>query len=274
MRQIMFVALLAVALCAKAMTEEEVFGMLDAAFYRDMCYDSGWRPSRFTAQGMTLCQAYTNIFKQTGFSAPQFENMILTSISNRCTNAEFFATNRSNRASYRGAVGAVGRHCGMSALPTLEYAFVNSVGVNAIDEALEIVRLRGTSHDAFARYAQLVSESDRPGLDRAGDLALAVSKCVCDATLPAVVTNRAVGFFLDIAGSVNGCEIVADQTLCSLWQAYTTSSNRYIHVVDGIGRVSNSAVSNCLLNVKSSMEALPPGSMQMLPTNQFYNVED
>ena len=32
--------------------------------------------------------------------------------------------------------------------------------------------------------------------------------------------------------------------------------------------------SNYFNNVRNELLALPPGTMQMLPTNQFYNVED
>jgi hypothetical protein len=35
-----------------------------------------------------------------------------------------------------------------------------------------------------------------------------------------------------------------------------------------------SKASNYFANARAELLALPPGTMQMLPTNQFYNVED
>ena len=32
--------------------------------------------------------------------------------------------------------------------------------------------------------------------------------------------------------------------------------------------------SNAIMRIRNQLLALPPGTMQMLPTNQFYNVED
>ena len=274
MKRVTIVVLLFASIRCMALTAGEITNMLDSAFCRDMSYDGPLRPRRFTTAGMPLCEAYTNIFEQSGLTALQLENMVLSTISNRCTSADFFSAAGNNRIAYRGAVGAVGRHCGTNALPTLEYAFANSVGANALDEALAIVRLRGTGHDAFSCYRRLFDASNQPGKDRAGDLAIAVSKCVCETNQSAAVTNRAVGFFLEAAWSSIGCEVVADQTLCELWGPYATSSNRYVNIGAGIGRVANNAVSGYLLEAKASLEALPPGTMQMLSTNQFYNVED
>ena len=275
MKKILSLALLSVvACCAAAMTEEEVLGMMDAAFYRDMCYDGTWRPSRFTAQGMQLCEAYSNILVRSGWNETMIERAVLSSISNRCTDAAFFAASPRNRSIYRGAVAAVARHCGTNALATLEYAFQNSVGINAVEEAAAIVRLRGCTSEAFARYGELMHGANVPGMNKTGDLALAVSLQACDGEQTAIVTNRAVRFFLGAAMEARGCEVVADQSLCELWPAYAISSNRHAVITGEIGNVSNRVERQYLMEVKAQLESIPPGTMQMLPTNQFYNVED
>ena len=43
-----------------------------------------------------------------------------------------------------------------------------------------------------------------------------------------------------------------------------------MHYIEGMP----SAVSNEFAHERAELLALPPGTMQMLPTNQFYNVED
>ena len=65
-----------------------------------------------------------------------------------------------------------------------------------------------------------------------------------------------------------------DWNACALWPGYSTSSNRLeyinVHFAEGV----TPAVSNEFDKVRNELLALPAGTMQMLPTNQFYNVED
>ena len=59
-----------------------------------------------------------------------------------------------------------------------------------------------------------------------------------------------------------------------MFPGYSTSSNRYEHIVSRIPTATSLNMSNELFAVKSELLALPPGTMQLLSTNQFYNVED
>ncbi len=59
-----------------------------------------------------------------------------------------------------------------------------------------------------------------------------------------------------------------------LWPMYATSSNRLDYINMHLADDMPSKVSNYFANARSELLALPPGTMQMLPTNQFYNVED
>ena len=65
-----------------------------------------------------------------------------------------------------------------------------------------------------------------------------------------------------------------DVHACDLWPMYATSSNRLDYINMHLADDVPSKVSNYFANARSELLALPPGTMQMLPTNQFYNVED
>ena len=83
-----------------------------------------------------------------------------------------------------------------------------------------------------------------------------------------VETNRVVSIALTclgrhVAWKESDCEV------CYLWPAYATSSNRY--VAAQLAREANPpcASSNYLARVIAGLEALPPGTMQMLSTNHL-----
>ena len=83
-----------------------------------------------------------------------------------------------------------------------------------------------------------------------------------------VETNRVVSIALTclgrhVAWKESDCEV------CYLWPAYATSSNRY--VAAQLAREANPpcASSNYLARVIAELEALPPGTMQMLSTNHL-----
>ena len=263
-----------VSQCFATMTSEEVADVLDLTFRRDMSFDGAARPRRLAVPGIPFSEAYSNLIERTGRPSAQIEEMVISSVSNRCTDQSFFAASRRNATTYRGAVEALARHGVTNAIPALEYAFINSAGQSVADEAFAIVGLSGTGHDAFGRYGQLLSRATVSGSSKVGYLSLAVSHFVCDKQHPVQVTNRVVRFFLDVASAGCGGEIVADKALCSFWGEYAFSSNRYCLVTSNLASCENFMKTNYLHAVKMQLESLPPGTMQMLPTNQFYNVED
>ncbi len=260
--------------CLATMNSTEVADAFDLAFRRDMSFDGVARPRRLVVAGIPFPEAYSNLIERTGWTSAQIEEAVISSVSNRCTDQAFFAASRRNATAYRGAVEALARHCVTNALPALEYAFLNSVRQGVADEAFAIVDLSGTGHDAFGRYGRLLTEAAGSGSSKVGYLSLAVSHSVCDKQCPVQVTNRVVRFFLDVASVGCGGEIVADKTLCAFWGGYASSSNRYCHVMSNLAACESQMKTNYLHSVKLQLESLPPGTMQMLSTNQFYNAED
>ena len=266
--------MVAVSQCLATMTSEEVREVLDLTFRRDMSFDGVGRPRRLAVPGIPFSEAYSNLIERTGWTSAQIEEAVISSVSNRCTDQSFFAANRRNAVAYRGAVEALARHGVTNAIPALEYAFLNSARESVVDEAFAIVDLSGTGHDAFGQYGRLLSEATVPGSRKVGPLSLAVSHSVCDKQCSVQVTNRVVRFFLDVASAGCGGEIVADKTICSFWGEYAFSSNRYCHITSNLASCENLMKTNYLHSIKLQLESLPLGTMQMLPTNQFYNVED
>ena len=83
-----------------------------------------------------------------------------------------------------------------------------------------------------------------------------------------VETNRVVSIALTclgrhVAWKESDCEV------CFLWPAYATSSNRYVAAQLAREADPPCASSNYLARVIAGLEALPPGTMQMLSTNHL-----
>ena len=83
-----------------------------------------------------------------------------------------------------------------------------------------------------------------------------------------VETNRVVSIALTclgrhVAWKESDCEV------CYLWSAYATSSNRYVAAQRARAADPPCVSSNYLARVIAELEALPPGTMQMLPTNHL-----
>ena len=83
------------------------------------------------------------------------------------------------------------------------------------------------------------------------------------------LSNRVVGVCLELLR--RGCFLGArtDGALCRFWPEYGNSSNRYLNVCAALEREADVPASNYFHCAKASLEALPPGTMQLLSTNRF-----
>ena len=253
--------------CSATMSDEEALGVLRRVYLAEISIDRPPIPSHMTATNMPFEVAYSNLLRKTGWTARRCIDETCIMISNMCIRAETFESGPQGYI-YEGAINAMGRHGDLLAIPYLDYAFINAVSENVFSEAAAIVRLRGFSHSAFVFYGEMLGDR------RAEDLALAIRHYVLKAPVDESVTNRTVRYFLDLADTGRWQTILPDKTLCKMFQGYSTSSNRYEHIVSRIPTATSLNMSNYLFSVRSELLALPPGTMQMLPTNQFYNVED
>lgn len=138
-----------------------------------------------------------------------------------------------------------------------------------------IVNFKGLGHSAFASYGQLI-DGNIPEMNAIRLLGTIGSKIRFGVgpRPSAAVTNRYTWLSLrDIGKHPWGA--VCNTALFECWPAYLTSSNRLVALNMCLeqGEMSPSST-NEVLRIRNQLLALPPGTMQMLPTNQFYNVED
>jgi len=253
--------------CSATMSDEEALDVLRRVYLAEISIDRPPIPSHMTATNMPFEMAYSNLLRKTGWTARRCIDETCIMISNMCTKAETFEDGPLGYI-YAGAVNAVGRHGDALAIPYINYAFDNVVTENAFDEAFALARLKGLGHAAFELY-----DSKRSSR-RVEDLALAVRHFTINRNISESVTNRTVRFFLNIADGGRWETSLPDSVLCKMFPGYSTSSNRYEHIVSRIPTATSLNMSNELFAVKSELLALPPGTMQLLSTNQFYNVED
>ena len=268
MRRWIVIAAAAAWCTGLAVTEDDKMrATLQEVYLAEISVDRPPRPLRLTATNMTYATAYARLLQSEGWTARACMDATCEMITNMCGAAGTFDDFRS-RSVYEGAVNAMGRHGDAAVIPYIDYAFGHSVADDVCAEAIALVRLSGLGHDAFALYGGKI------GGRRAEDLALAVAHATARTPVCPSVTNRAVRFFLDLADCGQWETVRADAALCRLFPGYSTSSNRYVHVETRLPTATSQNMSNYLYQVESELLALPPGTMQMLSTNRFCNVED
>ena len=84
-----------------------------------------------------------------------------------------------------------------------------------------------------------------------------------------VETNQMALLGLKVISDHLPCWRQADKCISTWWPAYATSSNRYVAAQLARQADPPCASSNYLARVIAELEALPPGTMQMLPTNHL-----
>ena len=82
-------------------------------------------------------------------------------------------------------------------------------------------------------------------------------------------TNRMISIALEIVAGNRHSWNTADHMVSKWWPDYVTSSNRYLAAVSARNAIPTPTSTNYLNRVISELEALPPGTMQMLSTNHL-----
>ena len=137
-----------------------------------------------------------------------------------------------------------------------------------------IVNRKGLGHLAFESYKRFIDD-DLPEKKAIRLLGTIGSRMAFGRERPSTaVTNRYAWLSLS-AIAKHPWGAVCDTTLFKCWPEYVTSSNRLesLNLCLEQGGMSDVS-SNAIIRIRNELLALPPGTMQMLPTNQFYNVED
>jgi len=219
----------------------------------------------------TFADWYGDLMAELGCSTNEVLATLAYVGTNCCADANSH-TNSTESGIMGAAIGHLGRfdvaheHVG-----ALYYSVTNNAGQDTFTESIALVGALGLGHGAFAEYSRLLRSLPT---SPACDLASAIASNLRQTTLPSSVTNRMVAFFSDPVAKGKISLAHVDMTLCELWQGYSTSSNRLINLNEGLGQSMPDFILSYLNEEKNELLALPPGTMQMLPTNQFYNVED
>ncbi len=226
-------------------------------------------PDGYTAP--TFADWYGGVMRESGCSTNEILSALAYVGTNCCADANSH-TNSTDSSIMGAAICHLGRfdlahdHVG-----AIYFAVTNNAGSHLYEETCALVDVLGMGHDAFLSYDGLLR---RMPLDRACDITGAVGATVKHGSYPACVTNRTICLFIGALALRKCSPAYADMALCDLWQGYGTSSNRLINLNDGIGQSMPDFILSYLNEKKNELLALPPGTMQMLSTNQFYNVED
>ena len=182
-------------------------------------------------------------------------------------------TNTRHRAVLNMALSSIEEFCLPDASNAVEYVFSNAVDMTAYHAASPYVRLHGLGHDAFETYHSAMLSTNAISTKKARCLVNAVyNRCLADDSNSSIATTNRLSWLCLEAARLGVIEF-ADPHFCGIWSGYATSSNRFAYI-EGRLALPGNAGNTYLLNIRNQLLALPPGTMQMLPTNQFYNVED
>ena len=215
--------------------------------------------------------AYINYM---GWTTNQAVDSLMVVVSNLVGSANTYSNNHLRVCTTEVALNCLERHGSATQIQAIEPFLVTSS--NDIDHLLAIciVDRNGLGHSAFANYRRIL-DNNIPEANASSLMCAIARKMEFGTEAPSVsVTNRYVWLSLsDMARHPWGA--VCDTTLFDCWPAYLTSSNRLVALNMCLeqGGMSPSST-NEVLRIRNQLLALPPGTMQMLPTNQFYNVED
>ena len=171
------------------------------------------------------------------------------------------------------AINCLARHANAAQIQAVEPLLVNCDRDIAYSLSECVVDFRGLSHSAFSRYKQ-ISDGFCHSSDNSGVLCGTIARKMMAGNCSPAVTNRFIWFSLN-ALQKDPWGSLFNTMLIDCWPGYATSSNRLASVNQCFAEGGCSdIISNEVIKVRNELLALPPGTMQMLPTNQFYNVED
>ena len=171
------------------------------------------------------------------------------------------------------AINCLARHANAAQIQAVEPLLVNCDRDIAYSLSECVVDFRGLSHSAFSRYNQ-ISDGFGHSSDNSGVLCGTIARKMKSGSYSPAVTNRYIWFSLN-ALQKDPWGSLFNTMLIDCWPGYATSSNRLASVNQCFAEGGCSdIISNEVIKVRNELLALPPGTMQMLSTNQFYNVED
>ena len=165
------------------------------------------------------------------------------------------------------AMMLLGQYSLTNSLPVFAAVVTNGLAVDVVPEAAFYL---GEANGIMSGPVRSWLEDEWPALafERRANAYEGVFRGLNSRIASPVETNRVVSIALTclgrhVAWKESDCEV------CFLWPAYATSSNRY--VAAQLAREANPpcASSNYLARVIAGLEALPPGTMQMLSTNHL-----
>ena len=215
---------------------------------------------------------YADVMAESGCSTNEIL-MALAYVGTNCCACADGHTNTTESGIMTAAICHLGRYdVAHRNVEAICYAVTNNASATSIFPAvMSFVNTLGMGHNAFQMYDKLVEEM--PNV-RTSELISAIRRKVLAGTYPTAVTNRAVAVSLKASDLEKIDPGHIDWTLCALWGGYANSSNRLERLNYGLSKDLPQYLTMHLSKLKSELLSLPPGTLQMLPTNQFYNVED
>ncbi len=254
---------------ALALPVAAVHGRTDREVIADICmtmHSCDLPPEEGCAFPTNLSQLCGNEMQELGVDEPGFRFKVATLLTNIVTTVDV-ATNVECAAIASGAIFLLSEYGDVGSAGILAYVMTNSLSVSVAGEASLRFARRTLPSGGLDVYLSPVVAASPPSLksELYGGLYAGFNAVGGNEAL----TNRMIGVALAVMNEKWGCWSLSDRNVCRWWPAYSSSSNRYLAVESAIHANSPAISMSHLHNIKGQLEALPAGTMTLLPTNQY-----
>ena len=241
--------------------DEPVRNLIESVYSCDAPSEEGG--AAFPSSLSELCSAE---IAETGMTAVEIYSNLMAVVTNVGVQASL-ATNENEFAYFSGAAWILDRYGnGRDYVQSLSYVMTNS-------PVSEVVLLSGYYY-ARADLGSCIRLCESGGLsgmpDGLRERAYAgVYNGFNSKESSETRTNEMICVAMSALPSVRMGWGQTDREICRWWPDYATSSNRYLAAQRALQIVPPPASSNYLNRVIAELEALPPGTMHLLPTNHL-----
>ena len=194
-------------------------------------------------------------------------NLFFDLVRAYCTNlcGRIGVTNRDELAQCRAALNILRDYDAIRSKPTFVYCATNCQDVSLVFASALCYSECASSTERHSLYREI---ADMP-LEVRTEITRGIIRAFSLNGGSGVETNQMTLLGLNVISDQLSCWRQTDKCISVWWPAYATSSNRY--VAAQLAREANPPCvsSNYLARVIAGLEALPPGTMQMLSTNHL-----
>ena len=214
---------------------------------------------------LRFCDVAGDVLAEWGVESNQFISA-LNEYALRISNEVGDGSNRQDVVRLRRVLNILNDYDGSNSSETFAFCATNS---NDASVAYSAARQYSVNTAADSAISLLTASVHHVSSGMLNYIQGGVSSAFDDLGGTVVQTNKLISLEMNYIAQNKKRWGESDGYICRWWPDYATSSNRYLAAQRALQVVPPPASSNYLNRVIAELEALPPGTMQLLPTNHL-----